>query len=154
KLQLLVPGETASPGSVTGKTGTPLVQSAMTGFYITVNAVDSNWNLVSSASDVTGLTSSDATATLPPAASLASGQRACLMWFNTNGSFTVTASDVTDGTKTANTSPAITVNAVQFTQATGGGAISADTASGTFTSLSGPTYSENANGNVGTGTII
>src|SRR5205814_2900502 len=42
----------------------------------------------------------------------------------------------------------------QFTPATGGSAISADTVGGTFTSLTGPTYSENANGNVGTGTII
>src|SRR6516164_11299277 len=43
----------------------------------------------------------------------------------------------------------------QFTQATGGNAIPDDgAATGTFTSLSGPTYSENASANVGTGTII
>src|SRR5262249_10286889 len=74
--------------------------------------------------------------------------------FGTNGSFTITSSDVSDGSKTANTSPAITVNPAQFTPATGGSAISADTVGGTFTSLTGPVYSENANGNVGLGTII
>src|SRR3989442_13986658 len=50
--------------------------------------------------------------------------------------------------------PAITFTAAQFTPATGGSAISADTTGGTFTSLTGPAYSENANGNVGTGTIV
>src|SRR5205814_7733915 len=73
--------------------------------------------------------------------------------FGATGSFTLTASDITDGSKTANTSPAITVNTAQFTPATGGGAISADAAGGTFTTLTGPTYSENASANAGTGTI-
>jgi hypothetical protein len=38
--------------------------------------------------------------------------------------------------------------------ATGGSAISADTAGGAYTSLTGPTYTEIQNGNVGVGTII
>jgi hypothetical protein len=46
------------------------------------------------------------------------------------------------------------VGPAQFTQATGGNAILADGASGTFTSLTGPIYTENANGNVGLGTIM
>src|SRR5262249_11682264 len=65
-----------------------------------------------------------------------------------------TATDLIDGSKTASTSPAITVSPAQYTAATGGTAVSADGASGTFTSLTGPTYSENASGNIGTGTII
>src|SRR6185503_4964732 len=48
KLQLLVPGETAAPGSVTGKIGTPTAQSADGSFNVTVKAVDANWNTVSS----------------------------------------------------------------------------------------------------------
>ena len=48
KLQLLVPGENASPGSVTGKTGTPSARTAAVAFNVTVNAVDANWNLVNS----------------------------------------------------------------------------------------------------------
>src|SRR5207245_645355 len=45
KLQLLVPGETAAPGSATGKTGAPAAQGAGTSYSVTVNAVDANWNL-------------------------------------------------------------------------------------------------------------
>jgi hypothetical protein len=66
KLQLLMPGETAAPGTATGHTGTPSTQnkdSLVTG--ITVNAVDANWNLVNTASDTVGITSSDTHAALP-----------------------------------------------------------------------------------------
>src|SRR5207245_2953094 len=63
-------------------------------------------------------------------------------------------SDLGDGSKSPYTSPAITVSPAQFTQATGGSAILADLATGSFTNLGGPTYTENASGNVGLGTII
>src|SRR5204862_2065706 len=46
KLQLLVPGETAAPGSASGKTGTPTSSTAATAFNITANAVDNFWNVV------------------------------------------------------------------------------------------------------------
>src|SRR5262249_42450844 len=101
-----------------------------------------------------GLSSSDATATLPPATDLAAGTANLTVTFNATGNFTLTASDLTDGSMTPSTSPAIAVSPAQYTAATGGTAISADGATGTFTSLTGPTYSENASGNVGTGTII
>src|SRR5437773_7445153 len=48
KLQLLVPGEGAAPGTALGKTGSPTTRTAGTAFNITVNAVDANWNVVSS----------------------------------------------------------------------------------------------------------
>src|SRR5262249_9946121 len=153
KLQLLVPGETAAPGSSTGKSGAPDAQSAFTAFNVTVNAVDANWNLVNTAADNIAITSSDSTATLPANASLFGGTQQFPVAFNTNGTFTITATDVRDGSKTANTSPSITVNTAQFTQATGGSAISADTTGGTFTSLTGPVYTENNSGDVGVGTI-
>ncbi len=110
KLQLLVPGETAAPGSATGKSGTPAAQTSGTAFNVTANAVDANWNLVSSTHTV-GITSSDSNATLPANAALSAGTRTASVTLKTTGSQTVTASDITDGTKTANTSPAITVNA-------------------------------------------
>src|SRR5439155_1631715 len=65
KLQLLVPGETAAPGSATGKTGTPTSETAGTAFTVTINAVDAFWNLVNTAADTVGITASDAYATLP-----------------------------------------------------------------------------------------
>jgi anti-sigma factor ChrR (cupin superfamily) len=115
KLQLLVPGETASPGSATGKTGTPSAQTAGTSFNVTVNAVDANWNLVSS-TDTVGITSSDANASLPANAALVAGTKNFSVTLKTAGSRTVTATDITDGSKTANTSPSITVNAGAFTK--------------------------------------
>jgi hypothetical protein len=155
KLQLLVPGETAAPGSATGKIGTPTAQFAGVDFDATVNAVDANWNLVNTVSDTVGVTSSDAPATLPMDTALVSGTITMPVLFNSNGSFTITATDLSDGSKTASTSPAITVDPAQFAPATGGDAIAADGAvSGAFTTLTGPTYSEEVAGEVGTGTII
>ena len=43
KLQILLPGETAAPGTPTGKTGTPTPQQAGVPFEIVVNAVSPNW---------------------------------------------------------------------------------------------------------------
>ncbi|TAK93698.1 MAG: Ig-like domain repeat protein [Verrucomicrobia bacterium] len=154
KLQLLVPGEIADPATASGKTGTPGAQSGNTSFNVTVNAVDANWNLVNTVTDLVGITSSDAAATLPGNLNLVSGTRQFGVALNTVGSATVTASDLSDNTKTASTSPAITVTAPNYTVATGGSAISADATGGTYTNLTGPIYTEKANGNVGTGTII
>src|SRR6266496_678693 len=58
KLQLLVPGETAAPGTATGKTGAASAQTTATAVNVTVNAVDANWNVVDSVSDLVDITSS------------------------------------------------------------------------------------------------
>ena len=116
KLQLLAPGETAAPGSSTGKTGSPTAQTAGTSFNVTVNAVDANWNLVSSAGDTVGLTSSDSNASLPSNAALVGGSKSFAVTFKTTGSQTLTATDLDDGSKPANSSPAITVNAGALAQ--------------------------------------
>src|SRR5205085_2062797 len=116
KLQLLVPGETAAPGTASGKTGAPTARTAGTAFSVTVNAVDANWNLVTNITDTAGITSSDANATLPVNAALVSGTKTFNVTFKTAGSATLTASDITDITKTANTSPPITINAGAVTK--------------------------------------
>src|SRR5206468_1415600 len=85
KLQLLVPGESAAPGTASGKSGVPAPQSVFTGFTVTVNAVDANWNRVNTVTDLVGITASDSTATLPANAALASGTQSFLVSFNTNG---------------------------------------------------------------------
>src|SRR5262249_38457978 len=155
QLQLLVPGETAAPGTAAGKTGTPSAQIMGIGFGVTVNAVDAYWNLVNTVSDTVNLTSTDTSATLPPAAALVAATANPTRYFNGNGSFTLTATDLTDGSKTASTSPAISVSGAQFTAAIGGTAIPADGAvTSAFATLTGPTYSENNPGEVGAGTII
>src|SRR5207249_12051873 len=83
KLQLLVPGETAAPGSASGKTGTPTAQYQFDSFNLTVNAVDANWNLVNTVADTVGITSSDATATLPASAPLVAGTQGFVLSLNT-----------------------------------------------------------------------
>jgi hypothetical protein len=114
KLQILLPGETAAPGTVTGKTGTPTAQTAATPFNATVNAVDANWNPINTVTDAVGITSSDVNAVLPANAALVAGTQTFSVSLKTAGSRTVTATDVTDGSKTANTSAAVTVNAGAF----------------------------------------
>src|SRR5207253_2954267 len=113
KLQLLMPGETADPGSATGKTGAPSAQTAGSSFSVTVNAVDANWNPVSS-TDTVGITSSNAHPTLPANAALVAGTKTFTVTLHTAAASTVTATDITDGTKTANTSPSMTVSAGSF----------------------------------------
>jgi hypothetical protein len=115
KLQVLVPGEVAAPGTASGKTGTPTAQTAGSPFTVTVNAVNASWNVVSSTHTV-GITASDANATLPANAHLVAGTRTFSVTLNTAGSWTVTATDVTDGSKTANTSAAIPVSAGSFSK--------------------------------------
>ncbi|MEO0223494.1 MAG: hypothetical protein ABIL76_00175, partial [candidate division WOR-3 bacterium] len=59
RLLALVPNETYSPGSPTGKTGTVVAQQAGVPFTITVLITDSRWNLVSSTSALIGVTTED-----------------------------------------------------------------------------------------------
>ena len=77
----------------------------------------------------------------------------CTLLSNSSGA-SIFRLDITDATKTTNVSPAITVIPAQYTPATGGDAIPADNATGTFTSLTGPSYSENNTAEIGAGTII
>ena len=84
KLQMLLPGEAANPGSTTGKTGTPSLQTSGTAFDVKVNAVDANWNFGTSLTDTVAITSNDANAVLPASAALSAG----------TGTFTVTLKTV------------------------------------------------------------
>ncbi|MDQ6793763.1 MAG: Ig-like domain-containing protein, partial [Chloroflexota bacterium] len=108
KLLILVPGEVAAPGSPSGKTGSPNVQTANSPFTVTVRAVDAFWNPVAS-TDTVAITSSDAAAVLPANAALVAGAASFPITLESGGLATITATDVTDGTRTASTSPWITV---------------------------------------------
>jgi hypothetical protein len=108
KLQLLVPGETAAPGTTSGKTGTPSAQTQGVPFVVTVNAVDANWNVASSV-DTIHITSSDASAKLPVDAALSSGTSNYSVTLMTVGTSTITASDVTTPAILSSTSPPITL---------------------------------------------
>ncbi len=108
KLQILLPGETAAPGTTTGKTGSPTAISAFTSINATVNYVDANWNTINS-SDVVHFTSTDSSAVLPPNTALSAGTGTFSMTLKTRTNTTVTVSDVTSGGITANTSASISV---------------------------------------------
>ena len=154
KLQVIVDGETAVPGSVAGKMGTPVAAGIGTPFVFTVNAVDANWNIVNATNTIT-ITSTDGAATLPPDAALVGGTKDFTLTLNTAGVWTITASNVGGPPPTAGTSASITAASITITPATGGGSISADdSTSGAWTALTGPLYGEAASANVGTGTII
>lgn len=131
KLQILVPGEIANPGSPTGKLGTPLTQTQGVAFSVTVNAVDEFWNLVATATDTVTITSSDAAAVLPPGAALVGGTRNYSVILNTLPSATLTANAATP-TRT-NTSPPVPLAAA-------GGSFNACDVAATCTNTTPSTY--------------
>src|SRR5207247_10934295 len=85
KLQMLVPGETAAPGTTTGKTGTPTARNSGAAFNVTVNAVDADWNVVNNLTHTVGLTDTDSNATLPATDSPAPGSNTLSATPNTPG---------------------------------------------------------------------
>lgn len=108
QLQVLLPGETADPGDPTdGKSGTPSPQTVGIPFSIAIRACDDSWNTVTSVTDVVGITSTDASATLPAATALSSGVAIVNVTFNATGSFTISADDQTDVTIPSATSASV-----------------------------------------------
>jgi len=73
QLQVLLPGETRSLGSISGKSGTPSTIYTGVGYPITVNAVDANWNVDVDATSTVAITSNNSYALLPVNASLSAG---------------------------------------------------------------------------------
>jgi len=101
KLLVLLPGETAAPGTPTGKTGTPTFQVPGLEFDVTVNLCDANYYLVTSPNDEIAITSSDNVATLPANPTLINGTATFKVTLWQEGTQTVTASDVTNPAITA-----------------------------------------------------
>ncbi|TMQ60533.1 MAG: Ig-like domain repeat protein [Candidatus Eisenbacteria bacterium] len=120
KLQILLPGETAAPGTSSGKTGAPTAQIAGVAIVnnVRVNAVDADWNVISGAAADVAISSSDVAAAIDDdngAAggnlTLAAGSGALSTFsFGTGGGpQTVTASDVA-AALSAGASASVTVN--------------------------------------------
>jgi hypothetical protein len=109
QLQVLMPGETNAPNTTTGKIGTPAPQTAGNNVTVTVNAVDANWNVVTSCTDTVHITSSDGSVLPPADAALAQGTGNFDIVFGTLGPQTVTATDVTNTAITAGTSASINI---------------------------------------------
>jgi Bacterial Ig-like domain (group 1)/FlgD Ig-like domain len=98
RLQVLLPGESAAPGTGTGKSGAPVGQTVGVPFSVTVRACDSTWNLVTSVTNSITLTSSDGSASLPPSFSLSGGTATASVTLNSTGQFTISADDNSDPT--------------------------------------------------------
>src|SRR5437773_8280494 len=101
-------------GRASCKSGSPSAQSAGGACTATVNAVDANWNVVSNVTHTVGITSTDPNMAGPSNTALVAGTQTFSVTLKTAGSRTVTASDISDGTRTASTSPSISVNVGAF----------------------------------------
>ena len=112
RLQVLLPGETAAPGTVTGKLGTPRAQSVGIPFNVTVRACDATWHLETTVTNIVALNSTDESATLPGPTALAGGVATLTVTCNAGGSFTFTADDQSDPTIPEATSAYVSVYAV------------------------------------------
>ena len=112
QLQVLIPGETAAPGSTTGKTGTPNTEYVNGQFNATVNAVDQYWNVVTTVNDTVHISSNDANALVPADSTLVSGTGVIAVTLESvsyPATTTLTASDVTIPATNSSTSAAIPV---------------------------------------------
>jgi len=109
RLQVLLPGEAAAPGTSTGKTGTPTSVAAGTPVAITVNAVNDQWFVLPTINDTVHISSSDTAAIIDPDLALSQGTQFFNVIFSAPGTYTVTASDLTDTTKSPGTSASIVV---------------------------------------------
>jgi hypothetical protein len=98
QLQVLLPGESAAPGTASGKTGTPTAQTAGVPFIVTVNACDASWAVVPTVTHTIRMLSSDASASLPAAAQLVGGTGTYVVILNADGTFSMSAHDETDAT--------------------------------------------------------
>ncbi|MEK7782272.1 MAG: hypothetical protein AAB370_12300 [Verrucomicrobiota bacterium] len=113
KLQTLLASETNAPGTLTGKVGTIDPVVANTVIAVTVHSVDASWYIGGGAVGDTvelGIDPVDPLAVIAPAtAALANGTVTFNVQFGTAGSYTITATNITNGSITAGTSGTITV---------------------------------------------
>jgi hypothetical protein len=91
RLQVLIRGEGAAPGSLSGRAGAPMPQLVNHGFDVTVRAVDRYFNRVPSRTDVVLLSATSASSsTLPAPAALAAGEAVFVPIVHSTGSCSFT----------------------------------------------------------------
>jgi hypothetical protein len=120
KLQLLLPGETAAPGTTSGKTGTVTPATAGTAYQVTVNAVDVNWNKVSVTDAINIITTDPAfgPSFIASSTTLTTGTKKVSITFKTPAnSTTLVVNDAETGsTITSSTSSAFKISSDVFTK--------------------------------------
>jgi hypothetical protein len=110
QLQVLLPGETNSPNTLTGKTGIPMAFNPYDEVDVIINAVDSTYHIVNS-TDALNIGASDTTATITtPTPALTGGTVTVPVYFGTSGSWMVTATDTTSTNIPVATSSSITIH--------------------------------------------
>ena len=108
RLQILLPGQSSSPGSATGKSGSPFARVRNIPFSATVRAVDLYWNVKSTVTDTVSLGA--ASAVLPAAAPLAAGQWTFSgLIILATGTYAISATDLTEPAVFSDTSSVFTV---------------------------------------------
>jgi hypothetical protein len=110
QLQVLLPGETNAPNTLTGKGGIPTAINSGDLETVTVNAVDATWNIVNVSGDTIHLTTTDGTAITPLDSALAGGTMTGDIQFNSTGSWTTAATDISNTNIISNTSSSLTVH--------------------------------------------
>jgi hypothetical protein len=109
QLQVLLPGESNAPNTTTGKTGSPTPVSVGEAVTLTVLTVDAQWNPVPGATDTISISSSDPGAILPGSEQMVNGTAQFTLFFEDQGTWTVTASDWTSTSIPPNTSSQVVV---------------------------------------------
>ena len=114
KLQILLPGMTATPNVSPGYSGTPTAQQADDvgdyPFNVIVNSVSPDWYVVNGATDTIALSCPDLNflvASTPQDLNLNGGTVTFSVVFLADGSSQITAQDISDPTKTSSVSPTV-----------------------------------------------
>lgn len=116
KLQILLPGETAAPGTLTGKTGTPNEFTVGEAYAFIINAVDENWNVVASNHQIKIQTNESVPLELENA-TLNNGTLTLLnIIFKIAGNYSLSALDSDDANIDEGTSSELTVNPGDFSK--------------------------------------
>ncbi len=108
RVQIVVPGQTADPGSAAGLFGSAATQGAGQAFTVEVYATDDYWNPLPSG-DTVRIISNDPLASTPVSGALSNGFRQFTLSLGTVGSQTLTVSDQSSGGITGMTSMGIPV---------------------------------------------
>jgi hypothetical protein len=108
RLQILAPGQSPHPGSVSGITGLPASQAAGRGFSVSVYATDDYWNPVSSG-DAVSVSSPTDPADTPVNGNLSGGFRQFTFTLMTVGTQTLTVTDQSSPSIASMTSAGIQV---------------------------------------------
>lgn len=112
RLQVLLPGETNAPNTPTGKIGTPNLVSLGAGgsIDVTINAVDSTYHIVTTApGDTIAIESTDVLSFPSTPAALVNGTVTQQLFFGSTGTFTVTATNMSNISIPNATSSSVTV---------------------------------------------